>query len=110
MKTTSSGISRRHLLAMGAALPAAGMMSGLIRPAMAAGKTKLQFMYPVGVSGDINKIVTGMISRFNEEHPEIEVEAIYAGSYDNTEQKVITSLGVGEPPALWLPINSALQP
>ena len=59
----------------GAALPAAGMMSGLIRPAMAAGKTKLQFMYPVGVSGDINKIVTGMISRFNEEHPEIEVEA-----------------------------------
>ena len=41
MKTTSSGISRRHLLAMGAALPAAGMMSGLIRPAMAAGKTKL---------------------------------------------------------------------
>ena len=109
MKTTSSGISRRHLLAMGAALPAAGMMSGLIRPAMAAGKTKLQFMYPVGVSGDINKIVTGMISRFNEEHPEIEVEAIYAGSYDNTEQKVITSLGVGEPPALWLPINSALQ-
>ncbi|MGE4325449.1 MAG: ABC transporter substrate-binding protein, partial [Pseudodonghicola sp.] len=38
-----------------------------------------------------------------------EVEAIYAGSYDNTEQKVITALGVGEPPALWLPINSSLQ-
>ncbi|WP_417773815.1 ABC transporter substrate-binding protein [Stappia sp.] len=109
MKSTNSGISRRHLLALGAAAPLAGMMSGVIRPAMAAGKTKLQFMYPVGVSGDINKIISGMIANFNAEHPDIEVEAVYAGSYDNTEQKVITSLGVGEPPALWLPINSALQ-
>jgi len=109
MKSTKSDISRRSVLAAGAALPFTGLLSGLIRPANAAGGVKLQFMYPVGVSGDINKIISGMITDFNAQNPAIEVEAIYAGSYDNTEQKVITSIGVGEPPALWLPINSALQ-
>lgn len=109
MTSTKSNISRRQLLGMGAMAPLAGLMPGLIRPAMAGNTVKLQFMYPVGVSGDINKIVSGMIAGFNAEHPGIEVEAIYAGSYDNTEQKVITSLGVGAPPSLWLPINSALQ-
>ncbi len=110
MKSSKFTLSRRQFLAAGAAVPFAGALSGVIRPAMAAGgATKLQFMYPVGVSGDINKIISGMIADFNASHPEIEVEAVYAGSYDNTEQKVITSLGVGEPPALWLPINSALQ-
>ena len=100
------GISRRGLIAAGAATVASATF---LRGAQAQAKTKLQFMYPVGVSGDINKLVAGMIARFNAAHPAIEVEAVYAGNYDNTEQKVITALGVGEPPATWLPINSALQ-
>jgi sn-glycerol 3-phosphate transport system substrate-binding protein len=50
-----------------------------------------------------------MIAGFNAAHNDIQVEAIYAGSYDNTEQKVMTALGVGDPPATWLPINSMLQ-
>ncbi len=108
-KSTFPHISRRGVLLGGAATVAAtaGFSS---RPARAAAdKVKVQFMYPVGVSGDINRIMTGMISKFNAENEKIEVEAIYAGSYDNTEQKVITALGVGDPPATWLPINSALQ-
>jgi sn-glycerol 3-phosphate transport system substrate-binding protein len=107
--STKFQMSRRRFLATSAALPAAGLVPGFMRSAKASDAVKLQFMYPVGVSGDINTIVSGMIADFNATHPGIEVEAIYAGSYDNTEQKVITSLGVGEPPSLWLPINSALQ-
>lgn len=108
VKSTFSPISRRGVLVGGAVSAAAlvGLGGGRAR---AADKVKVQFMYPVGVSGDINRIVSGMISKFNAEHEKIEVEAIYAGSYDNTEQKVITALGVGDPPATWLPINSALQ-
>lgn len=109
MTSTKFNISRRRILATGLAAPFVSAMPGLLRPARANETVKLQFMYPVGVSGDINTIISGMISDFNATHDGIEVEAIYAGSYDNTEQKVITSLGVGDPPALWLPINSALQ-
>lgn len=109
MTKTLPPLSRRGLLAAGLAAPFVSTMPWVLRPARANEPVKLQFMYPVGVSGDINTLVTKMIADFNAQHPEIIVEAIYAGSYDNTEQKVITSLGVGEPPALWLPINSALQ-
>ncbi|TDE37152.1 ABC transporter substrate-binding protein [Antarcticimicrobium sediminis] len=109
MKSTKSNLTRRRLLASGLAAPFVSMMPGVLTPARANETVKLQFMYPVGVSGDINTIISGMISDFNATHDGIEVEAIYAGSYDNTEQKVITALGVGEPPALWLPINSSLQ-
>ncbi|WP_180902683.1 ABC transporter substrate-binding protein [Martelella soudanensis] len=109
MKATKFNISRRGLLAGGLATPFVSMMPHVLMPAHAAETVKLQFMYPVGVSGDINTIISGMIDEFNATHDGIVVEAIYAGSYDNTEQKVITSLGVGEPPSLWLPINSSLQ-
>lgn len=109
MKATKSNMTRRGLLASGLAAPFVSAIPGLLTPARANETVKLQFMYPVGVSGDINTILSGMIAEFNATHPGIEVEAIYAGSYDNTEQKVITALGVGEPPALWLPINCALQ-
>lgn len=109
MSSSTFKLSRRKFLAASAAIPAIGLAPGILRSARASGPVKLQFMYPVGVSGDINRIVSGMVADFNAQHPGIEVEAIYAGSYDNTEQKVITSLGIDEPPSLWLPINSALQ-
>ena len=109
MNSTKTNITRRRLLATGLAAPFVSMIPGLLTPARANETVKLQFMYPVGVSGDINTIISNMIKEFNETHDGIEVEAVYAGSYDNTEQKVITALGVGEPPALWLPINSSLQ-
>ena len=109
MKSTKPNMMRRRLLATGLAAPFVSAMPGILTPARANDTVKLQFMYPVGVSGDINTIISNMIAEFNATHDGVEVEAIYAGSYDNTEQKVITSLGVGEPPALWLPINSSLQ-
>lgn len=107
----ASGVSsqRRQFLKGSASVSAAAMLGGM--PLFASGKqqVKLAFMYPVGVSGDINRLVSNMITGFNAAHSDIQVEAIYAGSYDNTEQKVMTALGVGDPPATWLPINSMLQ-
>ncbi len=109
MTDAARQISRRRLLAAGLAAPAISAMPWVLNRARASETVELQFMYPVGVSGDINTIITGMIGRFNAQHSEIRVEPIYAGSYENTEQKVVTDIGLGAPPALWLPINSALQ-
>ncbi len=99
---------RRQFIRRSAAVSAAGLLGGM--PLFASGQqqVKLAFMYPVGVSCDINRLISNMIAGFNAAHSDIQVEAIYAGSYDNTEQKVMTALGVGEPPATWLPINSML--
>jgi sn-glycerol 3-phosphate transport system substrate-binding protein len=105
---SSPSLPRRRLLGRGAAVSASALLGGL--PLFASGQqqVKLVFMYPVGVSGDINRLVSAMIAGFNAAHSDIQVEAVYAGSYDNTEQKVMTALGVGDPPATWLPINSML--
>ncbi len=107
-RSASVPTPRRQFLQRGAAVSAAAMLGGM--PLFASGQqqVKLAFMYPVGVSGDINRLVSTMIAGFNAVHSDIQVEAIYAGSYDNTEQKVMTALGVGDPPATWLPINSML--
>ena len=64
--STFPHISRRGLLLGAAATTVAGL--GGRGTAFAADKVKLQFMYPVGVSGDINRIVTAMISKFNAAH------------------------------------------
>ncbi|PKQ11715.1 MAG: hypothetical protein CVT70_12275 [Alphaproteobacteria bacterium HGW-Alphaproteobacteria-1] len=109
MNPSNSNITRRRVLTAALAAPVISKMPWVISPARAGSTVNLQFMYPVGVSGDINTIITGMIADFNEQHPGIVVEAVYAGTYESTEQKVITDIGVGAPPALWLPINSALQ-
>lgn len=99
---------RRAFLQRGVAISATAMLGGMPMFASGQQQVKLAFMYPVGVSGDINRLVSNMIAGFNAAHNDIQVEAIYAGSYDNTEQKVMTALGVGDPPATWLPINSML--
>jgi sn-glycerol 3-phosphate transport system substrate-binding protein len=105
---SSPSSQRRRLLKGGAAVSASALLGGM--PLFASGQqqVKLVFMYPVGVSGDINRLVSTLIASFNAAHSDIQVEAVYAGSYDNTEQKVMTALGVGDPPATWLPINSML--
>ncbi len=103
--------SRRAFLKGGLSLGVTTLLAGspVYARTRSDGVVQLQFMYPVGVSGDINRIVTAMIQDFNAAHQRVQVQAIYAGNYDNTEQKVITALGVGQPPAVWLPINSSLQ-
>lgn len=109
--TDKAVFSRRTFLKGSFSLGAMSLLAGsqVYAQTRPDGVVQLEFMYPVGVSGDINRIVTAMIENFNSAHPDVHVQAIYAGNYDNTEQKVITALGVGQPPAAWLPINSSLQ-
>jgi sn-glycerol 3-phosphate transport system substrate-binding protein len=79
-------------------LPAiAAVMLALPSVAMAA-DVQLSFYYPVAVGGPIPKIVDGYVAGFEKENPGIKVNAIYAGTYQDTLVKALTALKSGEPP------------
>ena len=85
----------RHLSA--AALFAAG--TALAVPA-AAQQVKLTMYYPIAVGGPLTEVVDGIVADFEAEHPEISVEAIYAGNYDDTRIKALSALNSGDPAQL----------
>ena len=64
----------------------------------ASAKVKLKFYYPVGVAGPLVKVINGMVEKFEKENPNIDVEPVYAGNYNQTMQKVQTALLGGNPP------------
>ncbi|MCE1236067.1 MAG: ABC transporter substrate-binding protein [Hyphomicrobiales bacterium] len=88
MKTT-----RRTLFA--ATLAAGALVAGFT-PASA--ETKITFYYPVAVGGPVTKIVDGMVAGFEKEHPDVKVEAVYAGSYQDTIAKILTAVKGGAAP------------
>lgn len=63
-----------------------------------AKKIKLTFNFPVQVAGPLAKLMTNIVNDFNTQHPNIEVEPVYAGNYDQTMQKAVTAARGGNPP------------
>jgi sn-glycerol 3-phosphate transport system substrate-binding protein len=82
-------------LALAGAL--AGSALGLTGPANAV---DLTMYYPVAVGGPLTDVVDDLVARFQKEHPDIKIRAVYAGSYADTLTKVMTSLKGGQPPQL----------
>jgi len=79
-------------------LPVIGAaMLALPSVAMAA-DVQLSLYYPVAVGGPIPKIIDGYVAGFEKENPGIKVNAIYAGTYQDTLVKALTALKSGEPP------------
>ena len=68
--------------------------------AMAEAKTKLTMYYPVAVGGPLTKIVDGLVADFEKENPDIDVEAIYAGNYNDARIKALAALKSGKPAQL----------
>ena len=66
------------------------------------GKIKLVLYYPVNVGGPVAKIVDQITQDFNKENPDIEVEAVYTGNYDDTVTKIQTAAQGGNPPELFV--------
>ncbi len=63
-------------------------------------KTKLTMYYPVAVGGPLTKIVDGMVADFMKQNPDIEVNAIYAGNYNDARIKALAALNSGQPAQL----------
>ncbi|MBI2754224.1 MAG: ABC transporter substrate-binding protein [Betaproteobacteria bacterium] len=72
-----------------AALVAASM------PASAV--TELTFYYPIAVGGPLTKVIDGLVAGFEKEHPDVKINAVYAGNYDDARIKALAALKAGQP-------------
>ena len=66
----------------------------------AQAQTELTMYYPVAVGGPLTRIVDGMVADFMKENPDIKVNAIYAGNYNDARIKALAALKSGEPAQL----------
>ena len=76
---------------------ATAMSIGLALPASAV---ELTMYYPVAVGGALTKIVDGLVADFEKENPDIKVNAIYAGNYNDARIKALAALKSGKPAQL----------
>jgi sn-glycerol 3-phosphate transport system substrate-binding protein len=65
-----------------------------------AASTELTMYYPVAVGGPLTQVVDGIIADFMKQNPDIKVNAIYAGNYNDARIKALAALKSGEPAQL----------
>lgn len=56
--------------------------------------------YPVSVGGALTDVVDDLVDEFESEHPDIDVDAIYAGNYDDTRVRAMSAIEAGDTPQL----------
>lgn len=83
------------LHALGRAVGALAATAALALPVAAQ---ELSLYYPVAVGGPVTKIIDGLASDFEKEHPGIKIKPVYAGSYQDTITKVLTAAKSGDAP------------
>jgi sn-glycerol 3-phosphate transport system substrate-binding protein len=69
-------------------------------PALAA--TRIEFFFPTPVEGQLAKEMTNLVKRFNAGQSDVEVIAVYTGSYDETKTKMQAAIAAGRPPGVVL--------
>ncbi|WP_299435869.1 ABC transporter substrate-binding protein [uncultured Rhodospira sp.] len=79
---------------------ATALMAGVAGASTAQAETELTMYYPVAVGGPLTEIVDGMVADFMAENPDITVNAIYAGNYNDARIKALAALKGGEPAQL----------
>lgn len=62
----------------------------------------LEFYYPVNVGGDAAKLIEAICDDFNAQNPDIVVEPVYTGNYDDTVTKIQTAVQGGTPPDVFV--------
>ena len=86
IKTRVAGVVAATAISIGSALPAFAV--------------ELTMYYPVAVGGALTKIVDGLVADFQKENPDIKVNAIYAGNYNDARIKALAALKSGQPAQL----------
>ena len=77
---------------------ASAVALGLAVPAQA--ETELTMYYPIAVGGALTEVVDGIVDDFEAANPDIKVNAIYSGNYDDTRVRALSALNSGEPAQL----------
>ena len=67
---------------------------------VAEAQTELTMYYPIAVGGPLTKIVDSMVADFMKENPDIKVNAIYSGNYNDARIKALAALKSGKPAQL----------
>lgn len=62
--------------------------------------TEIDFFFPVAVGGDVANIINGLVTDFENENPDIKVNANFGGSYVETMTQVMAQVQSGKPPEL----------
>src|SRR5258708_6540863 len=60
--------------------------------------TEVDLFFPVPVQGKLAVEMQRLIQKFDDEHPDIHVTAVYTGSYDDTNVKTHAAIQAGKPP------------
>lgn len=76
----------------------AALAAGIALPA--AAQTELTMYYPIAVGGALTDVVDGIVAEFEGANPDIKVNAIYSGNYDDTRVRALSALNSGEPAQL----------
>ncbi len=81
------------------ALAAAAAFVLLLSIGAARAATDIDLFFPVPVQGKLAAEMTRLVDRFNKQHADIAVTAVYTGSYDDTNLKTHAAIQAGRPPA-----------
>src|SRR6056300_1924167 len=65
-----------------------------------AAETELTMYYPIAVGGALTQVVDGIVADFEAANPDIKVNAICSGNYDDTRVRALSALASGEPAQL----------
>jgi sn-glycerol 3-phosphate transport system substrate-binding protein len=65
-----------------------------------AQKTELTFYYPIAVGGPLTKVIDNLAAGFEKEHPNVKVNPVYAGNYDDTRIRALAAHKAGQPAQL----------
>lgn len=85
---------KKLFIGMTAALSISMMSSAVVA------ETELTMYYPVAVGGSLTKTVDKIVDGFMAENPDIKVNAIYAGNYNDTRVKALAAMKSGKPAQL----------
>ena len=85
------------LKTMTTTLSAAALLASTAGSALAV---DLQFFFPVAVGGKAADTIQGLTDEYAAAHPDVKIDAVYAGSYQDTITKTLTAAKGGTPPQL----------
>ena len=85
----------KHLRGIGLSVV---LSAGLAVPA--AAETELTMYYPIAVGGALTQVVDSIVADFEAENPDIKVNAVYSGNYDDTRVRALSALNSGDPAQL----------
>ena len=74
------------------------LSAGVALPAVA--ETELTMYYPIAVGGALTQVVDSIVADFEAENPDIKVNAVYSGNYDDTRVRALSALNSGDPAQL----------